>query len=390
MASYISSNNNRFYTTVEAAYGNAAPVTAQNRIPAVKLTALQKLERPKRKDKTGTRGYPGDPSGLRRTTAFGLTTYLTAWDQQTQAPPHAPLFQAALGGAAAVWAGGMATIAPGSTTVSFTAPHGLQPGQAVTVGGEMRFVAAVASPTSVVVNAPFVNAPPADVAAGPTATFQPANALPSVTIYDYWDPATALQRLLVGAAVNQLDMKVNGDYHEFQFTGLAADLLDTVSFTPQQGGLTQFPAEPAVSTFDYTIIPGHLGEAWLGAIPNQFLTVTAAEVSLKNALDLRVTEFGQMLPRATAAGDRTVSLKLSLYQMDDQATQMLYQAARQRSPMAAMLQLGSQQGEMFGIYLQSVIPDVPQFDDQHVRLQWKFGESLAQGANNNDIYVAFG
>ncbi len=390
MASYISSNNNRFYTAVEAAYGNAAPVTAQSRIPAVRLLAKQKTERPKRKDKTGTRGYPGDPAGLRRTTGFGLTTYMTAWDQQTQAPPHTPLFQATLGGAAQLWTGGGVTIAPGSTTVSFSAPHGVAPGQAVTVGGEMRFVAAVTSPTSVVVNAPFVSAPPADAAAGPTTTFQPANALPSVTVYDYWDPSTALQRVLVGAAVNQLDIKVNGDYHEFQFTGQAADLLDSVSFTPQQGALAQFPAEPALAPFDYSIIPGHLGQVWLGAIPGQYLTVTAAEISLNNALDLRVTEFGSMLPRATAAGNRTVSLKLSMYEMDDQATQMLYQAARQRSPMSAMVQLGNQPGELFGIYIQSVIPEVPEFEDREVRLQWKFGESLAQGANNNDIFVAFG
>jgi hypothetical protein len=390
MASYISSNNNRFYTAVEAAYGNAAPVTAQSRIPAVRLQAAQKTERPKRRDKTGTRGYPGDPAGLRRSTAFGLTTYMTAWDQQTQPPPHAPLFQAALGGAPQLWSGGTVTVTPGSTAVSFAAPHGMAPGQAITVGGEMRFVAAVTSATAVVVNAPFVMAPPADATAGPTTTFHPANALPSVTVYDYWDPATALQRVLVGAAVNQLDIKVNGDYHEFQFTGQAADLLDSVSFTAGQGGLGQFPAEPAVGPFDYTIIPGHLGEVWLGAIPNQFLTVTAAEVSINNALDLRVTEFGSMLPRATAAGNRKVSFKLSLYEMDDQATQMLYQAARQRSPMAAMLQLGNQAGELFGVYIQSVIPEVPEFEDREVRLQWKFGESLGQGANDNDIFVAFG
>jgi len=76
--------------------------------------------------------------------------------------------------------------------------------------------------------------------------------------------------------------------------------------------------------------------------------------------------------------------------MDDAATQALYQAARQRSPMPAMLQLGNQQGQMFGLYLQSVIPEVPEYDDSHVRLQWKFSDSRAQGTVDDEIYVAFG
>ncbi len=390
MSTYISSNNNRFYAAVEASYGNVAAVTAQNRIPAVKLTAAQTLDRPKRKDKTGTRTYPGDPTGLRRSTAFSLSTYMTAWDNQSVPPPHGPLFQGVLGGAAALWSGGMATTTPGTTTVTFTQPHGLQPGQAVTMGGEMRFVSAVVDNYNVIVNAPFSNPIGGDVNAGPTTTYQPASVLPSVSVYDYWDPSTAVQRLLAGAAVNKMNIKVNGDYHEFQFVGQAADLLDSSSFITSEGGLTQFPAEPAVGSFDYTIIPGHLGEVWLGAVPNQFLTLTAAEISMDNGVNLRATEFGSMLPRAIAPGERTVTMKLSLYQMDDAATQALYQAARQRSPMPAMVQLGNQQGQMFGIYLQSVIPEVPEYDDSHVRLQWKFADSRAQGTNNDEVFVAFG
>ena len=46
MASYISSNNNRFYVAVEPAYGQASAITAQNRIPAVKLATKQQTEKP--------------------------------------------------------------------------------------------------------------------------------------------------------------------------------------------------------------------------------------------------------------------------------------------------------------------------------------------------------
>lgn len=43
MSSYISSNANRFYVALESAYGQAAPVTAANRFPAVRLSVKQAL-----------------------------------------------------------------------------------------------------------------------------------------------------------------------------------------------------------------------------------------------------------------------------------------------------------------------------------------------------------
>jgi len=389
--SYISSNNNRFYVALEASYGNAAAVTAQNRIPAIGLGAKQTVERRQRKDKTGTRTFLGDPSGYRWNTSFQLGTYMTSWTNQTQPPPHGPLFQAALGGSGVLYAGGAAVnITPASTLVTFPAPHGLSPGQGLALGDEIRFVTAVGSPTTVVLNAPFTSAVSADAQTGPTASYQPGTALPSVSIYDYWDPSGAVQRTLYGAAVNRTQIKVNGDFHEFVFSGQAADLIDSSSFNSSQGGLTQYPAEPAVAPLSYSIIPGHLGQVWLGAAPNQFFTVTGAELTLDNGLNLRATELGSMTPRAVAPGERTVSLKLRLYQTADAQTQALYQAARQRSPTSVMLQLGQQPGQLFGIFLSSMVPEVPQYNDKEARLQWSFADSRAQGTADDEIYVAFG
>jgi hypothetical protein len=76
--------------------------------------------------------------------------------------------------------------------------------------------------------------------------------------------------------------------------------------------------------------------------------------------------------------------------MDDSATPALYQAARQVSPTSAMLQLGQQQGELFGVYMKSVVPQVPQFDDSDQRQQWQFQTCRAQGSVDDEIFVAFG
>jgi hypothetical protein len=211
-----------------------------------------------------------------------------------------------------------------------------------------------------------------------------------VTIFDYWDPATSVQRVLTGAAVDTLTVAVNSDFHEFQFSGQAQDLLDSSSFQSGQGALTAFPAEPATGSLNYSIIPGHLGQVWLGSAPNQFFTLTKAQVSFQNNLDLRAQEFGATLPLAIAPGQRTVTLDFSLYQQDDSATAALYQAARQTSPIGVMLQLGQQQGQLFGIYMQSVVVQVPGFDDSDTRQQWQFQTCRAQGTVDNEIFVAFG
>lgn len=392
MASYSSSNTNRFYTALESAYGQVPTITAANRIPAMKLTVHQQLEVTDRRDKTGSRTFAGLPVGGRRQTSFELRTLLTNWQQGTSNPSYGPLFQAALGCAPTYFSGGTAATTTGNARLAFAAPHGLSAGQALSSGGEIRFVAAIVDALTVQLNVPFTAPPAAGATVGAALTYAPTTELPSVSIFDYWDPATAVQRVLCGGAVDQMEIDLNGDYHEFRFSGQAQDVVDSVSFGNSSGGAAQlqsFPAEPPVGAFDYTIVPGNLGQAWLGASPAQFFTITSASVLLKNGLDTRSREFGSSLPQAIAPGDRTVTAAFELYSQDDPNTQGLYQAARQQSPISVMFQLGESQGRLVGVYLQSVIPVVPEFDDSKNRLQWKFRSSRAQGTVNNEIAVAF-
>jgi hypothetical protein len=199
-----------------------------------------------------------------------------------------------------------------------------------------------------------------------------------------------VQRVLDGAAMNTMKVKVNGDYQEFDFAGPARDLIDSASFTSGQGGLSEYPAEPTIAGFDYTIVPGHLGEVWMGVTPAQFLTLTSAELTLENNIDLRVREFGSDFARCLAAGPRKVTLDFELFEMADAQTAGLYQAARQRSPIPVMLQLGEGAHQLFGAYMPAMVPEVPEFDDGQTRLQWKFQNSRAQGTVSDELYIAFG
>jgi hypothetical protein len=386
---YISSNNNRVYVGLETSYGTVPVVTTQNRIPLVKLTAKQVPEQTSRRDKTGSRTFVGLPNQIRKKTNFQLNTFMTEWTDQTQPPSHSPLFQAAMGAAPVIYTGGTVASITNQTTIQFAAPHGLNIGQGVAFGGEIRFVAAIADTSTVILNAPF-SLLTAGSAIGTSITYSLSADVGSASIFDYWDPATVVQRILNGAAMNTMQIKVNGDFQEFIFAGPSQDLLDTTSFEPGQGGLTSFPAEPADTGFDYTIVPGHLGQVWMGAIPTQFLTLTQAELTLDNGIDLRVKEFGSDFARCIAGGLRNVSLNFELFEQDDDQTKALYQAARQRSPISVMLQLGEQSGQLFGAYMPAMVPAVPEFDDGETRLQWKFQNSRAQGSVNDELHIAFG
>jgi len=330
------------------------------------------------------------PIGGRRKTTFELQTYLTSWQKSAAGPAYGPLFQAALGRAPAQFAGGTVASSTPAGRVGFAAAHGLSVGQAVVSDSEIRFVAAIVDANNVQLNAPFTSLPGAGATLGATITYMPATDLPSASIFDYWSPAAAVQRVLCGAAVDEMEIVVNGDYHEFHFSGMAQDVIDSSSFSGGAASLASFPAEPTLAAFDYSIVPGNMGQAWLGTAAAQFFTITNASVVLKNNLDMRSKEFGSSLPCAISPGQRTVTASFDLYSQTDTATAGLYQAARQQSPISVMFQLGQATGQIAGVYLKSVIAEVPEFNDGKNHLQWQFRPSHAQGTVDDEIAVAFG
>lgn len=388
MGNYISSNANRFYAALEDQYGQAATATAANRFPAIQLQAQQALQYGKRLDKTGSRTFLGAPKTARRQTAFQVRTYLTSWTGSGQ-PSYGPLFQAGLGAQPILSNGLVVESVMSPTELEFTTPHGISRGAALEFGNEIRFVTAAPDAQQVTINAPFLTTPAPAAALASTASYGLATILPSVTLYDYWNPAAMVSRIVTGAGIDTLDISVNGDYHEFVFSGPACDLLDSTSFVSGSAGLSAFPAEPQVAAFDYSIVPGQLGEVWLGNPLNQFYTLTEASVRVNNHMDLRNREFGFSYPRALVPGPREVITAFTLFAQDDAQTTSLYAAAKTRTPITAMLQLGQQQGESLGVYLPAVTPEIPQYNDTETRLQWQFKNNLAQGSAENEIYLAF-
>jgi len=388
MACYISSNQNRFYATLESSFGTVVEATADNRIPAIRLGIQHETVQGPRRDKTGSRTKGGIPTGARTRTQYQLGTYMTNWGNISAEPAYGPLIRGALG-AAPVLDGGKTVSSVSGNQFTFGSAHGMSAGQAVSFGGEIRFVAYVVNANTVELNAPFSLTPTGGSPLNPTITYAPATNLPSVSVFDYWSPATAVQRLLSGVGVDRMKIKVNADYHEFEFAGEARELIDSSTFASGLAGLSAYPPEPVVSGIDYNIIPGHIGQVWIGASATQFFTLIDAEIEIKNNVDMRKREFGFAGPTCIAAGEREVGIKFRLYEKDDAATLGLYQAAKNRTPLSIMIQLGQSAGQLCGVYLPAVVPEVPEFDDRQPRLEWNFSLSSAQGSKDDEIQIAF-
>jgi hypothetical protein len=389
MSCYISSSANRFYTALEPNFGKIPAVGSECRIPGVSLRLQQTPEIRNRRDKTGSRTFFGLPKELRFETRYELRSYLTALSEGASTPAYGPVFQAALGASPFIFGGGTVANAT-QTTIRFQQPHGLSVGNAITYNGELRFVSSVTDESEVGLNAPLTAAPDAGNVLGACASYALETELPSFSLFDFWSPETSVQRVVRGACVDKLKMTVNGDYQEFTATGFACGTVDNRTFQAGQAGLSAFPTEPEMQQLSFDVIPGHLGQAWIGSGPSRLATLGSAEITVSNNIDMRAKEFGINEPACLVPGDREVAVNFEIYARRDDLTLSLYESARQRSPIGLMFQLGQSQGQFCGIYIPTFVPEVPEFDDSENRLRWNFQSCRAHGYFNDEVYVAFG
>ncbi len=389
MADYILSNNNRYYAALEGSYGVVPTIASSQRVPGTRLAIATQKVSPARRDKTGTRTFLGAAGKPRRVISYEFETCVMAQDAGALPPAVGQLVQAALGGAPVQTGAQAATVSGGGFQVDYPAPHGMKEGSAVNVSGELRFVESVPSATSVRVSAPFTKASGATVAF-PAVAYSPAGAIPSVSLFDYWDPIASVQRVVRGAGVDEMEIHVDGTEHRLVFRGPAAELVDCASFQPRAGGLMAFPTEPAVDAATWAPVPGNLGQVWLGNSQTQVLTLTKAQVRFRNNLQTRDFEFGTNFPLALSPGQRDVEVQFEAYSTDESVFAELYQAAQTETPIPVTIQLGDQPGAMAAIHLKSFVPQVPHFDDSETRLLWSFASSRAQGTGDDEIYFAFG
>lgn len=389
MSCYISSNNNRVYTASEPGLGQIS-MNGFTRIPTLRLAVKESVESAKRHDKTGTRTYLGVPNQTSKTVSYMLQTYMTAWESDEDTPCYDSLFRATLGGVGIVFDGATISSVVAEDRLTFAAPHGLSVGQGVRVIDELRFVSNIQDDFTITLNAPLSRPPESGTPAGRTITYLPSNSVPTMSVLDYWDPAEAVQRAILGCAVNRCRIAVNGDFHKFEFSGQAVEIVDSYHYSSVQGAWSAFPAEPSSQLKTFSLVPGNLGQAWFGPNPTQFQTVVEAEISIRNNIDLRRRDFGATKPTCVLFGERSVEIDIVVAGSASPETIAIYDAAVNRMPIGVMLQLGTHEGRLCAIYMPAVVPEPPEFEDDDLRLQWRFRKCRAQGSMNDEISIAFG
>jgi len=77
-----------------------------------------------------------------------------------------------------------------------------------------------------------------------------------------------------------------------------------------------------------------------------------------------------------------------VFERNDALSQALYTKAVNNEPVPVMLQMGTQSGSMFAVYLPSVLFPVPAFNDDQPRLLWQFRNAVAMGLQNDEIFIA--
>ena len=390
MSCTISSYKNRTYGVLETTPGMAGNVSTAARIPVSGLSIREERIESRRLDKVGGRSFVGTPSNGRESSKIRLRAYLTEWCTGDAAPSHDALLRATMGGEALMSTGNTIASITGGLTVATTTPHGLTVGQAVCAGGEIRFVDSVPSPSTIVINFPFGAEVTQGDALTRTISYTLGDGLRTLTVADYWDPIEAIQRCVTGFAVNELSIGVNGDFHEFGYTGEGRRLIDSSSFVAGMSGLNEFPPEPVSQANLSGLVPGSIGQAWVGLTTMQSMNVLMASVRLTNQIDYRRREFGNVAGGCITGGVRDVRVDLRLKANDSQEMTQLHAASRTREAVPVMFQLGAMAGQVAAVYMPRVVLTPPYLDDKGVSLEWEIRDSRAQGGGDDELYIAFG
>jgi hypothetical protein len=110
---------------------------------------------------------------------------------------------------------------------------------------------------------------------------------------------------------------------------------------------------------------------------------------MNNHIDFRRREFGPDTAGCIAGGIRDIRVDLRLSATPSTEMSSLFAASRFRESIPIMFQLGDRSGQLCGVYLKSVVPETPVFEDSQTKLEWTIREARAQGTHNDELVIAF-
>lgn len=382
---YISSASNRIFIRRESTTGDSMEMAAAGLAPVLQFEYRSERDQLIREDKTGIRSRMAITGPTRQLHEFYMKYYGTGWSSEGGNAVSA-LTESALWNSA-VSAPGVEVVAANGNQLTVAAGSNLAVGTALGYGAEIRFIEAVISESEFQLNAPF------SIGLGPGSVLesclvhQPGDDPQSLAILDDWAPTSAVKRLFKGAIVDRLKMSIKNEFLEMEAYGYAQKMFDNVVNNYAEG--QTFPEAPLLSGAAWSQpIPGHLGQVLIGQQNGRLCALTAAEIEIDNNVEPRTNEFGCFETKGFVPGKRKVSVSFSVYQRTDEMSRFLYERAVRNEPVSIMIQVGTQPGSLFAVYLPSVLFPMPEFEDKKDRVVWRFSDGIAIGGRNDEVFLA--
>jgi hypothetical protein len=208
---------------------------------------------------------------------------------------------------------------------------------------------------------------------------------PSLTIWDYWTPTNATQKVSIGSVVNQLSIDATGQDPIIELSGPSLWVLTTDEFPDADaialGGLSSFPANPSAPVTNGNMVSLQDGSATLDG---DVLTEIRS-FRLNAAFNREIpqdTKFSGKYGGAPAQDRRDVTFDLNVYDKagDADFTSLKNKAIR-KIAVDVVLVMGIAASHTVTITLKNVLLGTPTTDDGQRRKAINFAGCRAHASS---------
>lgn len=204
------------------------------------------------------------------------------------------------------------------------------------------------------------------VVSSTSVTYSLDDASPSLSIWNFRDPATMEQHVALGAVVQSMRINVQQESSEIEFSGACRYVTPSEGFagldSTAKGGLSAFPTRPASPTYTGIMALGMYGSATLDG--SAYTTLRSLSIS---------ADFGRSLTdnvlfNGAYAGEpqqapRSITVEFELTDEDTTAIEGLKAKALAKTAMDLVFVIGSTAGNICTVTVGDVQLTSPQYDD---------------------------
>ncbi len=232
------------------------------------------------------------------------------------------------------------------------------------------------------------------VVAATSVTYNLADASPSLSIWNFRDPAAMEQLVALGSIVGSMRFDISQDRSVIEFSGMSRYVSPSDGFAsldaPAKGGLSAFPVRPSAPVYAGIMSLGLYGSATLNSAVYTTLRSLSINAEFGRSLIDNVL-FNAAYPGLPQQVVRNVTVDFELTDEDVAALIALKLKARMKEVMNLVFVVGATAGNICTITLKNVQLTVADYDESQPSWGAKFsGVAHATNATSIDeLVVAF-